>query len=34
MITLFKQDPTVVVLDEDEPQFVGTTELGKEFAEQ
>ncbi|KAF9673463.1 hypothetical protein SADUNF_Sadunf10G0027000 [Salix dunnii] len=26
-------DPTVVVLDEDEPQFVGTTELGKEFAE-
>jgi hypothetical protein len=33
MITLFKQDPTVVVLDEDEPQL-GTTELAKELAEQ
>ncbi|XP_073268106.1 ubiquitin-like-specific protease 1D isoform X1 [Populus alba] len=32
MITLFKQDPTVVVLDEDEPQL-GTTELAKELAE-
>ncbi|KAG5236248.1 ubiquitin-specific protease 1D [Salix suchowensis] len=28
-----RKNPTVVVLDEDEPQLVGTTELGKEFAE-